>query len=160
MNNGPSSARGAIQERKNNEPGEEYNQYVGGPHSRVSEPLCILVQIRRPLRIYVHFSLLLLSSSSFYLDPICDYPQLAPVILYLLFFIIPVAACGRVGNCCRFRESAEGKDEEFIRGFLFFFERNGTKLDWMIRKKRERRIIMNSLFIIQLRFYPLIMYVI
>ena len=46
VNNGPGRARGTSEEREDEEPSEEDDGDVGGPHARVLEPGGVLVQIR------------------------------------------------------------------------------------------------------------------
>lgn len=49
----PRHARRAAEDGENKEPCEEENEDVGGPHTRVREPLRVPVQIRRRLRFHV-----------------------------------------------------------------------------------------------------------
>ena len=65
---GPSQARRAIENGENDEPREEEDENVGGPHARVREPFCVPVQIRGSVRLHIHLSfdfLLSLSLVSF-----------------------------------------------------------------------------------------------
>lgn len=53
---GPSQARRAIENGENDEPREEEDENVGGPHARVREPFCVPVQIRGSHRLHIHLS--------------------------------------------------------------------------------------------------------
>mgnify|MGYP006889241070 CR=1 FL=1 len=46
MNDRPGRARTASKEGEDDKPAKEYDRDVGGPHARVLEPRCVLVQIR------------------------------------------------------------------------------------------------------------------
>lgn len=54
VHDGPSHARGAVENGEHDEPREEEDEDVGRPHARVREPLRVLVQIRRRHRANVH----------------------------------------------------------------------------------------------------------
>lgn len=53
VDDGPGHAGRAGGEGEDEEPGEEEDENVGGPHSRVHEPLGIPVQIRRRHRLHI-----------------------------------------------------------------------------------------------------------
>lgn len=50
---GPSGAGGAAEDGENEKPGEEEDEYVGGPNTRVRKPLRVPVHIRRRHRLHV-----------------------------------------------------------------------------------------------------------
>ena len=53
INNSPSHPRGTAREGENNEPSEEEDEYISGPHPWVHEPLRVPVHIRRWSRFHV-----------------------------------------------------------------------------------------------------------
>lgn len=54
VDEGPRRAGGAAEERESEDPGDEEDEYVGGPHAGISEPFRVLVDIRRRRRLHVH----------------------------------------------------------------------------------------------------------
>lgn len=55
VDDGPRSTWCASKDREHKEPGKEEDGDVGGPYTGVHEPLRILVQIHRRLRLHVQF---------------------------------------------------------------------------------------------------------
>jgi len=55
VDDGPCHARGATEERENDEPGDEEDKDVGCPNTWIREPFRIPIQIRRRLRFDIHF---------------------------------------------------------------------------------------------------------
>lgn len=53
IDNGPGHAGRAAKDGEHEKPGEEQDEYVGGPHPWVHEPLSVLVQISRRHRLHI-----------------------------------------------------------------------------------------------------------
>jgi hypothetical protein len=54
MNNGPSDARRTMEDGENEEPREEEDENISSPNTRICEPLCVPIHIRRRKCSYVH----------------------------------------------------------------------------------------------------------
>lgn len=54
VDDGPGHAGRASEEAENDEPREEDDEDVGGPHARVRKPFRVPIQIRRTHRRHVH----------------------------------------------------------------------------------------------------------
>lgn len=54
MNDGPSDARRTMKDGENEEPREEEDENISSPNTRIREPLCVPIHIRRRKCSYVH----------------------------------------------------------------------------------------------------------